>query len=384
MFHLLLPILRLVRAVALSGLPAVLLTGCLQPFTPPEISGGRGLLVVDGFLNAGGDTTVIRLMRTQNLTDSAAPPPEGQAQLTVEGERGGIYWLTEAQAGWYVLPGTSINPNQQYRLRIRTSNGQEYLSDYVPVKRTPPIDSVNWQVTGDGVQVYVNTHDPLANTRYYRWEFAETWEFNTPFTLWYMYEKGTQKFIKENTTKCWQSATSRQIALGTSARLSEDIIYQYPLLLVPANSEKHQIRYSVLVKQYGLTREGFDYWQNLKRNTEGRGTLFDPQPSQVGGNIRSVNNPEEPVLGFFSAGSVAEKRIFIRRNQLPIEWLRITGYETCSVDTLTYVDNPPEVLKDKTFPVFGQILGPAGGYLTSEVYCVDCRTRGVNKRPAFW
>jgi hypothetical protein len=361
----------------------LLLSGCLQPFTPPEISGGRGLLVVDGFLNAGGDTTVIHLMRTQNLADSAAPPPEGQAQVTVEGERGDIYRLTETRAGRYVLPGAPVSPDQQYRLRIRTSGG-EYLSDYVPVKRTPPIDSVNWEVTGDGVQVYVNTHDPAADTRYYRWEFTETWEFNSPFTLWYMYEKGTLRFIEENTTKCWQSETSPRIALGTSARLSEDIIYQYPLLVVPANSEKHQIRYSVLVKQYGLTREGYDYWQNLKRNTEERGTLFDPQPSQMSSNIRSVNNPEEPVMGFFSAGSVAEKRIFIRRNQLPIGWLRITGYETCQIDTLTYVDNPPEVLEEKTFPVFGQILGPAGGYLTSDVYCVDCRLRGDNKQPAFW
>jgi hypothetical protein len=31
-----------------------LLSGCLQPFNPPEIGGGRGFLVVDGFLNAGG------------------------------------------------------------------------------------------------------------------------------------------------------------------------------------------------------------------------------------------------------------------------------------------------------------------------------------------
>ncbi|MBD0259394.1 MAG: hypothetical protein ICV83_27050, partial [Cytophagales bacterium] len=56
------------RAVALFGLLLPLLGGCLQPFQPPQVGGGRGFLVVDGFLNLGGDTTLIRLSRTQDLT----------------------------------------------------------------------------------------------------------------------------------------------------------------------------------------------------------------------------------------------------------------------------------------------------------------------------
>ncbi len=364
----------------------LLLAGCLQPFNPPEIGGGQGFLVVDGFLNTGGDTTVIRLSRTQNLTDGEAPPAEVQAQVSIEGDQGASYALREGNGGQYLLTNPSLVPGQQYRLRIRTSGGQEYLSDYVPVKRTPPIDSVNWHVTGDGVQVYVNTHDPLANTRYYRWEFAETWEFNTPYGISYIYRATNKEYLGENTSQCWASTVSRNVILGTSAQLSEDIIHQYPLILMPPTSEKHRIRYSILVKQYALTREGYDYWQNLKRNTENLGTLFDPQPSQVGGNIRSVNNPEEPVFGFFSAYSVQEKRLFIRRNQLP-DWRRITGYESCLIDTIKNEPFNQAFLQTAVFPVIGEHIGMTGqleGYLTSERSCLDCRTRGVNKRPSFW
>jgi hypothetical protein len=195
-----------------------------------------------------------------------------------------------------------------------------------------------------------------------------------------MFRQGKIEYPGENTSRCWGSAVSRNLILGTSTRLSEDIIYQYPLTLLPSTSAKHRIRYSILVKQNALTPEGYDYWQNLKRNTENLGTLFDPQPSEVSGNIRSVNNVEESVLGFFSVYSVQEKRIFISRDQLP-NWSRITGYEYCyPPDTIT---DPLEKLKELTFPVIGQ-LGMDGGYITSALYCADCRTEGTNKRPPFW
>jgi hypothetical protein len=367
-------------------LPA-LLAGCLQPFQPPEISGGGGFLVVDGFLDLGSDTTLIRLSRTQDLAQEDGPPAEAQAQVTIEGDRGTAYRLTEASGGRYLLLNAQPDPAQQYRLRIRTSNGQEYLSEYVPVKATPPIDSVNWQVGGEGVQVYVNTHDPSANTRFYRWEFTETWEFTTPYSYSYLYRAGNKEINEESTSTCWNTVSASNIFLGTSARLSEDVIYQYPLTLLPPSSEKHQIRYSILVKQYGLTEQGYKYWQNLKRNTENLGTLFDPQPSQVSGNIRSVNNPNEPVLGFFSAGSVQEKRIFIARNQLPREWRRITGYESCKIDSIKNNKENEEFLQSAVFPVISEYSGPTGrleGWLISELYCMDCRRRGVNKRPDFW
>ena len=373
--------LRRARAVALFGLLLPLLGGCLQPFQPPEVGGGRGFLVVDGFLNLGGDTTLIRLSRTQNLTEREAPPAEERAQVSIEGDRGTSYRLTEGTGGRYLLLNTVPDAGQQYRLRIRTAGGQEYLSEYVPVKLTPPIDSVTWRVGGEGVQVFVNTHDPLANTRFYRWEFSETWEFSTPFSLLYTYKKGTREYPGEVTGRCWTGASSRNVILGSSARLSEDIIYQYPLTLLAPSSPKHRIRYSILVRQYALTQQGYDYWQNLKRNTENLGTLFDPQPSQVSGNIRSVSNPDEPVLGFFSASSEQEKRIFITRNELPREWRRITGYESCKPETLIADTYAPNVFANMTFPV---IVNVGSGYITAENYCLDCRRRGVNKRPDFW
>jgi hypothetical protein len=83
---------------------------------------------------------------------------------------------------------------------------------------------------------------------------------------------------------------------------------------------------------------------------------------------------------------VQEKRIFISRNELP-NWRRITGYESCELDTVKNDRLNQEFLQTAVFPVVAEYGGPGGpleGYLTSELYCMDCRVRGSNKVPDFW
>jgi hypothetical protein len=65
------------------------------------------------------------------------------------------------------------------------------------------------------------------------------------------------------------------------------------------------------VKQYALNQEAFAYWQNIKKTTEQLGSIFDAQPSQFKGNIHSLTDSTEPVMGYVSASSIETKRIFV-------------------------------------------------------------------------
>ncbi|HEX8377054.1 MAG TPA: DUF4249 family protein [Pedobacter sp.] len=66
------------------------------------------------------------------------------------------------------------------------------------------------------------------------------------------------------------------------------------------------------VKQYGITKEGFNFLAKMKENTEQVGGIFDPQPTELKGNIFCMTNPCEKVIGFMHAGRISEKRIFIK------------------------------------------------------------------------
>src|SRR6187200_2294912 len=135
-------------------LTVIFLFGCKEPFEPDLPSVPQGYLVVEGFINAKG-ATEIKLSRTTPLDVKKTFKAELNASLKVEGDDNTSFSLTGLPNGRYLGTGF-INPQRKYRLRIKTKDAKEYLSDFVSVKITPPIDSVSWEEDERGVQVYVD------------------------------------------------------------------------------------------------------------------------------------------------------------------------------------------------------------------------------------
>ena len=357
-----------------------LLSSCVDPYRPPEISSPNTYLVVNGYFDsAPGAVTTISLSRSQNLADPKLPPAETKAQVTIESANKAVYTLKEGVAGAYTLAGVSPMPGQTYRLHIKTAGGKEYFSDYVPLVPTPPIDSVSWRPNEDGLQINVNAHDPTNRTRYYRWDFQSTWEYTALYDS-RLELNGTQIIDRlQPVFRCWNSDVSANIITTSTARLSQDVVSQFPLLNIPANSIKLGVKYSILVRQIGLTQAGFDYYDQLAKITQNIGSIFDPQPTQITGNIRSTTNASELALGFFRVGNVQSQRIFISRAQLPGGWRTNTGLSGCQIDTLSRSD-----VLDRQPALIDKEEG-TGKYFTTSLDCVDCRERGgTTKQPDFW
>ncbi|MFD1142733.1 DUF4249 domain-containing protein [Larkinella insperata] len=374
----------------LSILVSLLIGSCVDPYNPPEVTAPNTFLVVDGFLNGAGAST-IRLSRTQNLKEGAKPPAELNATVLVEGENGSSQPFTEQGNGTYTLTDGGLQFGQKYRLRIRTAAGRDYESDYVTIKQTPKIDSVTWQPQAEGLQFYVTTHDPNNQTKYYRWEYEETWEYYSAFVSRVEYLNKTFVYRSENVNTCWRSDQSTGIFVGSSTQLTQDVISNFPLVFISnSTSNRLKVRYSLLVKQYALTDEAYEFWQNLKKNTESLGSLFDPQPFQPLGNIHGVTDPGETVVGYVSGYSVEEKRVFVQAYELP-SWRVPTMYESCVEDTLplqpTREKSSAFEMAEAGFVPIDEVLSMSGqviGYRMSTAYCVDCRTVGTNVKPSFW
>jgi Domain of unknown function (DUF4249) len=362
------------------------LTACKKPFEPAAITVDNNFLVVDGVINATANgSTIITLSRTKRLADTTINSVETTAQVTVEGESGGVFSLVNLGDGRYTSNQLNINSAGKYRLKIITADGKQYLSAFVAVKPTPAIDSVTWKQPDD-LTISVHTRDRQNNTRYYRWDFVETWQYTAPLnTAWG--EKNGRIFVVDSNTQlftCWISVNSTAILLGNSIQLSEDVISSLPLTTIPKNSEKPLIKYSILVNQYALTREAYEYWQILQKNTQNLGTLFDPQPSQLKGNIQCVTNPGEPVIGFVSICPIEQKRIFINYAELanwpgppPADNCGIIGIPQDPVDFLNYTFDDPTYA-----PYYFVSAGPL---ILAKKICLDCTQKGgATRRPAFW
>jgi hypothetical protein len=373
--------------------------GCKKPYNPPVVAAPASYLVVEGIINAGSDSTVIKINRTVNISSGVTKSPEKNALVSIQSSADNTYQLTEISNGIYATAGLNLDVTKTYRLSIKTSGNQQYFSDYVPVKNTPPIDSIGFTVQADGIQLYVNTHDPNNSTRYYLWNYVETWQFHAKFFSSYI-TNGTDIVLRtpnQMIYTCFASDLSSSIILGSSAKLSQDVIYQSPLGFVPSTSEKLETKYSILVREYALTSEEYTFWTNLKKNTEQLGSIFDAEPSNINGNIHNVSNPSEPVIGYVGASTVQSKRVFISNTQLPPTWATIYPYD-CQLDS-DYFDKPKTIhpenqVLEYLIPLGSGNIPIAGftavnspillGYTAAGSECVDCTLRGTNKQPSFW
>jgi uncharacterized protein DUF4249 len=374
---------------------ALLFGACKQAYEPAVQTQNIRLLVVEGFINGGQGPTTILLSRTGDLQDQLRRPEVG-AQVKVEGNDGSALLLVDSLNGKYSIGQLSLNSNVKYRLHIKTADGREYASDYAPVKHTPPIDSVTWQMEDAGVRLYVNAHDPQNLTKYYQWKFDETWEIHSFYSSSLKYLRDASGRVVEllwrdpvfhglDTTiyKCWSSSSSTSIILGSSENLSADVIY-LPVHFIEPGSEKLSVLYSINLKQYALSQDEYLFMQKMKKNTEQVGTLFDAQPSQISGNFKCLSNPNESVIGFVEVTDEQRKRIFIYHSQVP-GW----AYRPACTQLLILnnVDSINAFGAD-LFPTVPDRVGIGGAvinfYAATLESCIDCTTRGINRKPIFW
>lgn len=376
-----------------------LASSCREKFVPQLKEQATGHLVVDGFINSGTGGTTISLSRTTALTN-ANIVRETKALVRVEGKTNTTgFPLTEtpANSGIYTRPLLTLNPNDQYRVYIKTANGVEYYSEYSSVRRTPDIDSIAWRFEKEGVRLYGNTHNTQEPTGYYQWKFDETWEFHSTYmsNLKFNLIQGVPVSVgyRDSSTRgydlsifrCWQYDTSRSILVTSTARLTENRVSMFPLQLIESDTWKLSVRYSMNAKLYSVSREGHNFLEQLKKNTEQLGSIFDAQPSDNYGNIRCVTNPAEIVIGFVEVTEEKRKRIFIDWNDLP-SWRYRQGCELPD----SAANQPKDLLNRGAYlPTIIKALNPINNQVIDSVFispiaCVDCRLRGSNVKPSFW
>lgn len=370
-------------------LSALICHACVEPYEPTLDTSDVNLLVVDGFFDVTRSVATASLTRTLPVNSTAGVPYESGAQVHIEDASGTLHVLAERENGTYEGFVGNGGSAERYRLVINTREGRKYESDFVTAMETPPIDSISWAITDGGVAFYVTTHDPANVSRFYRWKYIETYEYNSDFNSLLRFEDNdiVARPPAESIFTCWQTNESTGIILGSTENLEQSVVNRFPITFISAGSISIRRRYSLLVRQQALTEDAYNYWLKLEKTTEHLGGLFDPLPSEVEGNIHSLSSPEETVIGFFDAGTIRESRIFVSRNELPQDVVgRPPRNQSCVLDTVG-LNELDQIHKPSTLLVDGIYATGVGliGYSTAPIYCADCRTLGgTTARPLFW
>jgi hypothetical protein len=212
----------------------------------------------------------------------------------------------------------------------------------------------------------VNTHDPLNQCKFYRWEFDETWEFILPYAV-------PNKI-------CWVSDNSDVINIKSTSVLAEDKITRFPLNFISNENDKLRVKYSILVKQYSLNEDEYLYWEKLQNISQQVGGLYDIIPSSISSNVYSPDDPTEKVLGYFSVSASTTKRLFIKDNFSGL----IDLYKDCAQDTV-FNGRPIANLNSTVWVIIDHPMPPPSyKIITYSKGCADCTARGTKIKPDFW
>jgi hypothetical protein len=317
------------------------------------------------------------------------------AYVTVSSDMGSVSEFLESEPGVYtsIMSAGDLVVGAHYWLNIVSSDGELYESDPEQLPSpAPPIDSIYWEFetlgTADreeplhGIRFYLDMLGEEDQARNFRWELEETWMYYAVWYIDYIYTGVLQQWPDPYSLHaCWSTESVHQIFTASTRATVSNTILELPLHHVSEQTNRLQTRYSLLAKMYTLSDDAYNFWKQVKEQNQESGGIFEKQPDYISGNIYNTNDPDERVLGYFNASSVAEKRIFV-------SGIRELYYPAtkCIIDTIMSPRDKPNWM---SIPFFLVSFDPArqGGppYGVGVNLCFDCRNGGGNpEKPDFW
>ena len=383
---------------------------CIDPYVP-KLKGYDSLLVVDGLITDENTSYSIRLSRTFQQQD-ASPDMISDATVFISDDLGTEFDLKSTGNGIYKSDSTIFrgSAGKTYVLHAVTSDGELYESDPCLMQPVPEIDSIyfkkdqdlanNKTEALDGIRIYLDSQGS-DNNFYYRWDFEEIWRFRVPIPRSHVFIDETNiPMIADVREYCWKTGKSNDIIIheiypGEPRRIENEPIY----FIATAKSDRLLVEYSIMIKQYSLSKNEYDFWNNLKQINEAGGDIFAKQPFTVISNIHSLKNPEERVLGYFQVSAVKQRRKNISFNEIANLNLPYFNYNCEKIEYAPW-DSPWNNFKPPmTWYDLWYMYTSSGYYFVEPKYdpathdlvklvfakpeCADCEVTGTLKEPDF-
>jgi hypothetical protein len=382
---------------------------CVDTFFP-QLPNKEGFLVIDAQVTDETRSYDVYITRSVNTLNSSIAFVKG-AYVSISDVSGNEYVLQETPKGHYVTDSKKFTGRigNKYILYIRTTSGVEYRSDTCEMFGNSSIDqlyigkSTRYTENGvtelTGLSLYVNGSVSDKNNHYLKWDLNETWKYAIPYPLAFSFSPPAD-FIQLQIKNyyCWKNAKSSDIIVHSFQDQDNGILKNKEIAFFLTNeSDRFNLRYSVMVNQYSISRKEYEFWNMLTSTTDGGGGIFERQPYSIRGNIRNQKNSDEVVLGYFQVASVNSRRLYV--DPIDVARLKLTFmvspcetkiYQIGDIGdskpltslkaVYDYIVNHDSVL---VMPYWND-LGRLTGMTATSKMCSDCSLTGDPNRPAFW
>lgn len=333
-------------------LSVTLLLSCEELYKP-TIDIVSGPMVVDSHITNDPNNNYVTLSKTRNFYSNYAVEWISGANVELVQDNFQIIKGREDVPGYYIFAATPV-PGNRYKLRISVSK-DVYESDYIVMPPIPQIDRITakhnidkiYRINGFGVPELFNLPGreiavdvpvtPKTECYMFRYRAVIQWKYvpKVPYdsTLDYTPEDTLKlariKALEAPSAKPdtsikilygWKSiaddnlfniagpkefSTSRKIENHHIVSLAYDSTYYLDSL------EQKPYNWIIILDEYGIPKESYDYLGQLNKQFKADGSLFEPVLSQVYGNILCKTDPSKIAMGFFNLNSYRQYRYYI-------------------------------------------------------------------------
>ncbi len=384
--------MKLIRVLFICSM----LYGCLESFTPESLGSIPRDLVIDATITDEVKEQRILLSRTRSLEEEDVIP-EQNAEVTVVDDLGNIYQFSESNPGEYISNDLfGVQLGRSYQLRIESSSGILYESEQEFYEGSATLDSIYAEritsdLGNDGMAIYVDSFDPSGNSRYYRFEYEETYRIIAPFWVpqdltidpdvgFVLVPRPLEEF------QCYATDLSTDILIENTGDLTENRIDRYLVRFINRNNYIISHRYRILVRVLVHSSSANEYFSTLKTLSVSESVFSENQTGFIIGNVFSMQDPTERVLGYFEVASVAETRLFFNYEDFFPEEDLPEYVSSCQENFPPPVAlagqleaNSIKFLRENDNPQPNQ-----GPYVTVTRVCGDCTVLGTPEVPDFW
>lgn len=368
------------------------LSSCAKQYTPKV--NDLNSYVVSGQVTMGAQTQTVNISLNTPINDPTYTPATG-CKVTIWDNANHDFPMVDLGDGNYstMVDPKYLVPGHVFKLNIVTPSGDSIISDYDTLQRVPPVDSIYYLVkdskspntgqTEKGLQFYINLQGTNTDSRYYRWAIYETWEYHSKYPLEYYWDGELHRLDGPDysTYTCWDTKKIPEIFTLSTHDLSQNKYVNFSLQFVSSSTPKLANGYSMLVEQYALSKVAYNYWEKMESNSSQVGGAYTKQPVTIRGNLHDITHPDKIVLGFFSAESASQKRIFVP----PVTSLLTLHYNEPCDETLLpggYYSIPKSLYPA---PIKADPVTHAPLFIELSPMCINCLLQGGDTiKPSFW
>ena len=217
------------------------------------------------------------------------------------------------EAGTYLAQFNGAQEGALYQIVVTLPDGSivESQPQSIPVSNLA-IDTIDFEIvpvefinetgnvaTNDFVEIYVNS-EQIVDRAFLRWRVTGEYQIvEKAFGL--LFPRNC--YVKEN-------IDFNRVTIADSETYSDGRVRDLPVMRLPMDS-RFNIVYLFNVFQYTMSEAEYLYWSRIQELIDVEGTLFDPPPGILNGNLVNRTNPDERVQGYFSVVRQSFQRRFV-------------------------------------------------------------------------